>query len=129
VRDFTSEIAPGGRIGHREAECFTHNDGARIAARIAATSPDPRVVLVGHSWGGHTAAVAAAALGQQGRPVDTLITVDLVSANVTEDHLRSVRTGSREWLNIRAHGAPSLNASDVVAWVGQRYGDAPSTYV
>ncbi len=94
-------------------------------ALIAAEPPETRIVLVGHSWGGDTAAQVAAALGRQGRPVDTLITVDPVGRGLSESFYRRVRTGSREWVNIRAHGADSRNPSDDVAWLGGAYGDGP----
>ena len=69
---------------------------------VAAEPQGTRIVLVGHSYGGDTAAQVAATLGAQGRPVDTLITVDPVGRGVNEGFLARVRAGSCEWVNIRA---------------------------
>lgn len=97
-------------------------------ARIAAEPQETRIVLVGHSWGGDAAAQVAAALGQEGRPVDTLITVDPVGRGVSEGFLQRVRAGSREWVNIRAHGVYTRDRSDSIAALGGPYGDGPRTH-
>ena len=123
VREFRegarNEIAP------RSTEYFAHVERARVLARIAAQPAGTRIVLVGHSWGGDTAAQVAATLGQQGRPVATLITVDPVGRGLSEDFMRRVRGGASEWINIRATGGGWDDWSNMVAALGSRYGSFP----
>lgn len=128
VRDFQSSRDVIGALGQRESAYFGHDEGAAIVARIANEPQETRIVLVGHSWGGDTAAQIAAALGQRGRPVDTLVTVDPVGVGLSDDFFRRVRGGSREWVNIRASGGANSDFSDFVAAVGGRYADGPRAY-
>jgi pimeloyl-ACP methyl ester carboxylesterase len=125
VRNYTALLAPDRRIGHRDVEYYTWDERERVLARIAATPLETRTVLVGHSWGGDTAAQVAAALGQRGRPVDTLVTVDPVGRWLSEEFFRRVGAGSIEWVNIRAHGATTTDPSDTIAMIGGSYADQP----
>jgi pimeloyl-ACP methyl ester carboxylesterase len=125
VRNYEDEFRGSANRGHRRSAYFSNTAMDEIMARITAEPQETRIVLVGHSWGGDTAAQVAAALGQQGRPVDTLITVDPVGRGVSEGFLGRVRAGSREWVNIRAHGAAVRDTSDSIAALGGRYGDRP----
>lgn len=125
VRSFQGSRIVQEDLDHRRRAYAAHDQGERVMALIAAEPPETRIVLVGHSWGGDTAAQVAAALGQQGRPVDTLVTVDPVGRGLSDSFFRRVRAGSREWVNIRAHGAASDNFSDFVASVGGAYGTGP----
>ena len=95
---------------------------------VVAEPQGTRIVLVGHSYGGDTAAQVAATLGAQGRLVDTLITVDPVGRGVNEGFLARVRAGSREWVNIRAYGVKVSDSSDRIAALGSRYGASPRGY-
>lgn len=128
VQRFQADAQQNGLLGHRTSEYFAHDERDRIEARIAAEPAETRIVLVGHSWGGDTAAQVAAALGQQGRPVDTLITVDPVGRGLSDDFFNRVRAGSREWINIRAYGAARSDLSDSIARAGNPYGAAPRSY-
>jgi thioesterase domain-containing protein len=111
-------------LGHRELAYFHHDQADDIMDRISAAPEATRIVIVGHSWGGDRAAQVAAAMGQRGRPVDTLITIDPVGNHTSDDYYRRVRWGSREWINVRA--VPERpNFSDRVARMGRRYGDEP----
>ena len=98
------------------------------SAAIAAQPAGTRIVLVGHSWGGDTAAQAAAALAAQGRPVDTLVTVDPVGRGLSEGFMRRVRAGSREWINIRATGGGWFDQSNIIAALGGPYGAMPQRF-
>ncbi|MBK1660349.1 hypothetical protein [Paracraurococcus ruber] len=102
-----------------------HDQEAAMLALIAARPPAAAIRLVGHSWGGHAAARIAARLGDQGRPVELLATLDPVSRFVTPAFLRRVRAGARTWVNIRAAGGPRFHPSDLVAAIGGPYGQAP----
>ena len=53
------------------------------------------IVEDGHSWGADTAAEVVGRLGQQGRPIDMLVTADPVGRGLSEDFMRRVRAGSR----------------------------------
>lgn len=125
VYDFQSSSDVIRDLGHRQSAYFGHDEASAIMTRIADEAQGTRIVLVGHSWGGDTAAQVAGALGQRGRPVDTLITVDPVGRGLSDDFFQRVRAGSREWVNIRAHGSATSDFSDFVAAVGGAYGDGP----
>jgi len=127
VAGFEDSLAVRTELGHRRTSYFANDQRAAFLARIAAEPQETRIVLVGHSWGGDTAARAAAALGQQGRPVDTLVTVDPVGRGLSDDYFRRVRAGSREWVNIRAYGA-AWDRTDVIAVAGGAYADGPRGY-
>lgn len=129
VSDFEASPTVRAELGHRKTAYFTNDQQAAIIARAKAEPQETRIVLVGHSWGGDAAAQAqaAAALGVEGRPVDTLVTVDPVGVGLTDDYLRRVRAGSREWVNIRAYGA-ARDFSDFIAAVGRPYAARPRGY-
>jgi len=127
VAGFEDSVAVRTELGHRRTAYFVNDQQAPIMARIAAEPQETRIVLVGHSWGGDTAARAAAALGQQGRPVDTLVTVDPVGRGLSDDYFRRVPAGSREWVKFRAYGA-AWDRTDVIAVAGGAYADGPRGY-
>jgi len=127
VAGFEDSVAVRTELGHPRTAYFVNEQRAPIMARIAAEPKETRIVLVGHRWGGDTAARAAAALGQQGRPVDTLVTVNPVGRGLSDDYFRRVRAGSREWVNIRAYGA-AWDRTDVITVAGGAYADGPRGY-
>ena len=126
VQDFRD--AQTRALGSRASDYFTHDERGRILSSIAAQPAGTRIVLVGHSWGGDTAAQVAAALGAQGRLVDTLVTVDPVGRGLSEGFMRRVRAGSREWINIRATGGNWFDPSNIVAALGSPYGRLPERF-
>jgi len=128
VYDFQSSSDVMRDLGHRQSAYFGHDEVSAIMTRIANEPQETRIVLVGHSWGGDTAAQIAATLGQRGRPVDTLITVDPIGRGLSDGFFQRIRAGSREWVNIRAHGSATSDFSDFVAAVGGTYGDGPRGY-
>ena len=115
-------------LGTRNNEYFAHDERDRILQRIAAQPEGTRIVLVGHSWGGDQAAQIAARLGTEGRPVDLLVTVDPVGSGLSEGFMRRVRSGAREWINIRATGGPWDEESNLIARLGGRYGSLPASF-
>jgi pimeloyl-ACP methyl ester carboxylesterase len=102
-----------------------HDQEDAILALIAAQPPGTPIRLVGHSWGGHAAARIAARLGEQGHPVDLLITVDPVARRIDPAFLARVKAGARRWINVRAAGGERFHPSDLVAAIGGPYGHAP----
>lgn len=82
------------------------------------------VTLVGHSWGGHRAAILAAAAAREGRSFERVVTVDPVGWRLPSAFYPQVRAGTREWINIQATGGGSIEPSNIIAFLGNRYGDA-----
>jgi hypothetical protein len=107
---------------------YSHEDVEQILNDIRAQPPGTRIVLVGHSWGGDTAARVAAQLGAEGRPVDLLVTVDPVGNGNSEDFFTRVRAGSREWINVQATGGSWHDPDNLIARIGNRYGSAPQRF-
>lgn len=110
-------------------EHFDWDQEGRIERFIRAQPSGTSVRLVGHSWGGDTAAKVAAALGQDGIRVDMLVTVDPVGNNDADRPaaIAEARQGARRWINIRA-GGPWWEQSNIVARIGGRWGgDARGT--
>jgi hypothetical protein len=123
VRDRNAAPAPGVTTKY-----YSHQDAEIIATDILAQPPGTRIVLVGHSWGGDTAAGVAARLGVEGRPVDMLVTVDPVGNGTSEDFFTRVRAGSREWINVQATGGNWYDGDNLIARLGNRYGSAPQRF-
>ncbi|MFZ4406185.1 MAG: thioesterase domain-containing protein [Paracraurococcus sp.] len=112
----------------REVQYFFHWQKGTVLDLIAAQPPGRPIRLIGHSWGGNCAARVAAALGQQGHPVELLLTIDPVTRGVGPEFLRQVRAGAQRWINARAGGAEGFDYSDLVAAIGGPYGDAPRDF-
>ncbi|MFC7475360.1 thioesterase domain-containing protein [Dankookia sp. GCM10030260] len=109
----------------REVHYFFHWQKGAVLGLIGTQPPGRPIRLIGHSWGGNCAARVAAALGQQGRPVDLLVTIDPVTRGIGPAFLAQVKAGARRWINVRAGGAAGFDYSDLVAAIGGPYGDAP----
>lgn len=126
VRDFKVN---GVRVGSGGAiKYYSHDEAEKLLNDIRAQPPGTRIVLVGHSWGGDTAAGVAARLGVEGRPVDMLVTVDPVGNGNSEDFFTRVRAGSREWINVQATGGNWHDPDNLIARIGNRYGSAPQRF-
>ncbi len=125
----------GGQIPNGRSIYVPHDGRLEILRQIGDVPYGTRIVLIGHSWGGDTAARVAAELGQRGRPVDLLVTVDPVGSAgkatdnpMRADFLRSVSDGAREWINVEAVGGGSFERSNMLAAVGGPYGDGPREF-
>ena len=101
----------------RAGAYFTWDQGAELAGWIEAYGPD--VVVIGHSWGGDTAASRVAA----GHTVDVLRTVDPVSW-IPPD-FATVSRQARTWINYNATGG-SGSFPNFVAGIGGAWNNAPS---
>lgn len=105
---------------------FAWNQRDEIEAFIRSQPPGTRIRLVGHSYGGDTAARIAARLGEVGQPVDLLVTMDPASrlnrtglvGSVRTEFLDRVRQGARRWINVNATGGSSLEPSNFIAGIG-----------
>jgi len=101
-------------------------DQRRAIERLLASQPKAaRVRLVGHSWGGNTAAKVAERLGAAGRPLDLLLRIDPVGRGTSAAFFRRVRAGARRWINVNAVGGHPWGLSDVTRRVGEAYDDGP----
>lgn len=104
---------------------FTFDQRRAIEKLISAQPPETRIRLVGHSWGGNTAAKIAGKLGAAGRKLDLLMTIDPVGRGAGPAFFRRVRLGARRWINVNAVGGPRWGLSDVTRRVGDAYDDKP----
>jgi thioesterase domain-containing protein len=86
-------------------------------------NPNEPINLIGHSWGGDTAADVAEALGADGNTADLLVTVDPVSGR--KGDFTEVADGSSTWINIDAENPWPPNRSDFVADAGGPWNDKP----
>lgn len=108
----------------RNTAYFTWNQQSEIIALVnkirAECGDDEPINLVGHSWGGATAANVAEALGKDG--VDLLITIDPVSRIWSRPGDLSDNVGT--WIDVNATPSDG-NASDLLARLGGKWGDWP----
>ncbi len=109
---------------------FTHdsNSGGRnsqIQDFIDSLPEGTTVNIIGHSWGGDTAANVAV---QNPNRVETLVTVDPVSQFNTPD-FNDVKTSVRNWVNIYATGKSGrITIGDISAFIGGSWGTKPNRY-
>ncbi len=114
------EAYPGLHI-HR----FTFDQRRAIERLIGSQPPATRIRLIGHSWGGNTAAKVAERLGAAGRPLDLLMTIDPVGRGASAAFFQRVRNGARRWINVNAVGGHPWGLSEVTRRVGDAYDDGP----
>lgn len=112
----------------RELHYLQHYQKDAILALVLAQPPGRSIRLVGHSWGGNAAARIAATLGDRGRRLDLLVTIDPVAWGTGPELLARVKAGARRWINARARGAEGFDYSDWVAAIGGPYGEAPRDF-
>jgi pimeloyl-ACP methyl ester carboxylesterase len=79
--------------------------------------------LIGHSWGGDTAATIAE---NSPRKIDMLITIDPVSVNRPD--MNAVRNNTVTWIDVNASTTSSWTFANMVAGVGGAWNDAPKAY-
>ena len=106
---------------------FTHADDEQINAFISALPLDTEVNLIGHSWGGDTAAKVVAA--NAGR-IQTLITVDPVSWFPPD--FGQVKSSVGQWVNVNAVGHEDNFAGfrngNVAAGIGGAWNESPKDF-
>ncbi len=111
-----------------EVQYASHDEPSRLRSWIRDAQPGTRIVVVGHSWGADTAAQTVARLGQEGRLVDLLVTIDPVGRGLSDDYLRRVRAGALEWVNVNAAGGDRSNFTNQIAEAGGAYGSRPQRF-
>lgn len=107
----------------------TYDQRAEINKQIAALPPDTKVNLIGHSYGGDTAAKIA--VDNPGR-IDTLVTIDPVGQFSRPD-FSDVQNSVNTWIDVNATGNPIPTYPDyrngnLAAELGGKYGDDPANY-
>ncbi len=113
-----------------EVEYFTNDEDKRLKkwlnerGHIYGTDS---VGLIGHSWGGDTAATVVA----QGAKVGSLITVDPVSHFPPD--LGDVKTNAKNWINVNANPNEAKEKEDVmhsnwIAGMGGAWNNDPVGY-
>lgn len=112
----------------RSRETFTWDDAAGAEAFIRSQPPGTRIRLVGHSYGGDTAAQIAADMGAAGSPLDMLVTIDPVGHGTSANFFERVHQGARRWINVNATGGSSSERSNLIAGLGGSWDYAPMGY-
>lgn len=101
---------------------FTFDQGDKILKFINSQKPGEPINLIGHSYGGDTAATVAA---KSKRCIDSLITIDPVSNLLNRPNMKDVKDGTMLWINIMAESSQGTDFSDVVAGVGGAWNTLP----
>jgi hypothetical protein len=108
-----------------QVEYFTHDEGSRLSAWLNEQSQlngsSDAVAVVGHSYGGDTAASEVA----DGTKVGALITLDPVSR--FPPNLKDVTKNAGTWINVNANSdnADGKDNGDTVAHWGGKWGRDP----
>jgi pimeloyl-ACP methyl ester carboxylesterase len=100
---------------------FPHDQGQQVQDYVKSLPPGTDVSIVGHSWGGDTAAQVTQSLGAQNIPVNTLVTIDPVGHGWNDGFMSNVATNTANWVNVQADPS-SPDFSDAVAFWGNRVG-------
>jgi|GEM_PF-2604214 len=111
-----------------DVQYFPWDQGKQVQDYVKSLPPGTDVSLVGHSYGGDTAAQVTQSLGQQNIPVNTLVTVDPVGHFWGDGFMSNVANNTDRWVNVQAD-PPSSNWSDRVAFWGDRVGADVKPYV
>lgn len=96
---------------------FSWTDKEEIINYINSIPSSEPINLIGHSFGGHTAAQVAAGTV---RPIDLLVTVDPVGRRDVGNFTQNVN----KWVNVTATPTKG-NLSDFSAWLGGKGGRLP----
>lgn len=101
---------------------FTQDQRGKIINYIKSLPEGSKINLIGHSWGGDTAAEAAV---HSGRKINLLITIDPVS--YFPPSFVDLKDQTNTWVDVNAT-AKGYHASDLASFFGNGWGDSPSKY-
>lgn len=102
---------------------FSHDENRAIGNYIKTLSDDAPVTLIGHSWGGDTAAQVALNLPKR---ITTLITVDPVGNWTPWLHsYDSIANSVGRWIDVDAESSGEPTFGDSIARLG-RWGTGPA---
>jgi pimeloyl-ACP methyl ester carboxylesterase len=103
---------------------FSHDENRAISNYIKTLPDGAPVTLIGHSWGGDTAAQVALNLPKR---ITRLITVDPVGTFTPWLHsYDAIAKSVGKWTNINAQPGEERTAGDRVAGFGGRWGTGPA---
>ena len=111
-----------------DVQYFPWDQGKQIQDYVKSLPAGTDVSIVGHSYGGDTAAEVTQSLGQQNIPVGKLITIDPVGHGWNDGFMSNVAKNTDRWVNVQAD-PPSWNRSDWVAHIGSQVGTDVKPYV
>ncbi|PIR34223.1 MAG: hypothetical protein COV36_01160, partial [Alphaproteobacteria bacterium CG11_big_fil_rev_8_21_14_0_20_44_7] len=102
---------------------FTHDDGDKIKKLIDSLPKFFEINVIGHSWGGDT---AADVINKSPSRARTLVTVDPVSHGRPD--YSEVSKNTDMWINIYATGNPKTSSiGDFSAFIGGHWGNSPES--
>ncbi|CFU06544.1 YD repeat-containing protein [Burkholderia pseudomallei] len=104
-----------------DSSYYSWKDEAAILKDIANTPEGDPIHLIGHSYGGDTAAKAAM---KACRKVDLLITIDPVSRHRPD--MQSIASSVGTWVDVDAEGGNPFQPSNFISGLGGAWNGAPS---
>ena len=108
--------------GHPDSSYYSWEDEDAILKDIANTPAGDPIHLIGHSYGGDTAAAAAL---KACRKVDLLITIDPVS-RFHYRGMQNIENSVGTWVDVDAEGGSAFQLSNFVAGWGDSWDDKPN---
>lgn len=111
-----------------DVQYFPWDQGKQVQDYVKSLPAGTDVSIVGHSYGGDTAAEVTQSLGQQNIPVNKLITIDPVGHGWNDGFMSNVANNTDRWVNVQADPS-SRNRSDWVAHIGSQVGTEVKPYV
>lgn len=108
---------------------YAHDEEDEVSAKVANLPEDIQINLIGHSWGGDTAAKIAMRHDGE-RRINTLVTIDPVTTLGERPDFNKVSRGVSIWVNVNAvrrAGSTFLEPSNFVSGLGE-WGNAPKGY-
>lgn len=108
---------------------YRHYQRDAIMKEIRAASANgEKIIIVGHSWGGWSAATVAAAAAKEGIKIDLLATIDPIGA-LSKDTLKNIRNIGGLWANISAtwKNPDEKTRGDEIADLGEWQGGETQT--
>jgi alpha/beta hydrolase fold len=105
----------------------THTQGDQVSAFIRNLPPNTSVNVIGHSWGGDTAAKIAT---ENSSRISVLVTVDPVSLPISRPDFGTVRSSVGAWININATNNPNRpnGGGNFWAGIGGAWDDSPHSF-
>lgn len=119
ARDGTTGIVKNFAKSQEGAKYFEWNQRSEIVELINSQPEGEPINLIGHSYGGDTAAWAAI---ESCRPINSLTTIDPVSRQKPDYNKIKEKVGT--WTNINAAPAET-NSTDFIAKLGGKWGEGP----
>lgn len=117
VKDFREALL------NKNTKYFSFDDSAAVQTFINSQPAGEPINLIGHSYGGDTAAKIAA---NSPRKIDMLVTIDPVSRHPPD--LDAVRNNTVTWIDVNASTSSPWTFPNMVAGVGGAWNETPKAY-